>query len=77
MQGPFLGGFNFLASPRAPKLITVKIMANAVLSYQRHSFLLHQMIVQIEFLANLCLFERNLKALITFRLVIKPIHDFF
>lgn len=51
-------------------------MANAVLRYQRHSFLFYQMIVQIEFLAHPCLFERNLKAVITFSLVIKPMHDF-
>ena len=51
-------------------------MANAVLRYQRHSFFFNQMIVQIHSL-HPCLFERNLKAVINFSLVIKPIHDFF
>lgn len=47
MQGPLLGGLNLLALSSDPKPIPDKIMANAVLRYQRHSFLFNQMIVQI------------------------------
>lgn len=78
MQGPFLGGFNPRASSRlTPSLYQIRSWPMQSRNIKGTLFLFYQMIVQIKSQHTLCLFERNLKAVVTFGLPVKPMCDFF
>lgn len=74
MQEPFLGGLT-LQSNVTYNGKDIWPMHSSGIKGTLFFFFFHQMIVQIEFLAHPCLFERNLKAVITLSLVTK--HDIF